>query len=200
MARKVFYVRPGGRGPGGALNIVLGLALAAVLIAVVSGGHLRVPASLSHALARAHSSTSTAAVRLPAAAPAADAAKAIGYAKDQLGKPYVWGGPTRPGAGYGFDCSGLVQAAWAAAGIKIERTSEQQWASLPHVTRAQLKPGDLVFYHGYLDAATDEQPPGHVALYLGDGKMLEAYGVGVPVRITTLRPGAWGYAQVTTTN
>lgn len=198
MAREVVYVKAARRRLGGVLNAVTGLSLGVVLILALSGGHLHVPSSLDHAPARAHTSTSTTAVRLPAAVPAADVTKAIGYAKAHLGKPYVWGGPTQPGTSYGFDCSGLTQAAWAAAGVSIERTSQQQWGSLRHITRTELKPGDLVFYHGYLDPATGEKPPGHVALYIGHGLMAEAYGQGVPVRITALRTGAWGYARVTT--
>ena len=62
------------------------------------------------------------------AAPAAPAAGVVGYAEQQIGRPYIWGGPTMPGTGAGFDCSGLAQAAWSAAGVTIPRTSEEQWA------------------------------------------------------------------------
>ena len=113
------------------------------------------------------------------------AATAVAYARGQLGKPYVYGA-TGPDA---FDCSGLVQAAWAAAGVSIPRTSEEQWADLPHVTAPQ--PGDLVFYTG----SPIDPPPGHVTMYLGGGQMVEAYGAGVPIRVTAVRPGVWGYAD-----
>ena len=63
-------------------------------------------------------------------APSPAAATAVAFARAQIGKPYVYGA-TGPDA---FDCSGLVQAAWAAAGVQIPRTSEQQWADLPHVS------------------------------------------------------------------
>ena len=118
-------------------------------------------------------------------APSPAAATAIAYARAQLGKPYVYGA-TGPDA---FDCSGLVQAAWAAAGVSIPRTSEQQWADLPHVSSPQ--PGDLVFYTG----SPIDPPPGHVTMYIGGGQMIEAYGTGVPIRLTGLRPGVWGYAR-----
>ena len=118
-------------------------------------------------------------------APSPAAATAVAYARAQVGKPYVYGA-TGPDA---FDCSGLVMAAWAAAGVSIPRTSEQQWAQLPHVSTPQ--PGDLVFYTG----SPIDPPPGHVTMYAGGGQMIEAYGTGVPIRVTALRSGTWGYAR-----
>ena len=100
--------------------------------AVAAG--LLLAASHSHALPMSGAAAS--------AAPSPAAATAVAYARAELGKPYVYGA-TGPDA---FDCSGLVQAAWAAAGVSIPRTSEQQWADLPHVSSPQ--PGDLVFYTG----------------------------------------------------
>jgi cell wall-associated NlpC family hydrolase len=143
-----------------------------VASAVVAG--LLLAASHPHALTAATAST----------APSPAAATAIAYARTQLGKPYVYGA-TGPDA---FDCSGLVMAAWQAAGVSIPRTSEQQWADLPHVSSPQ--PGDLIFYTG----SSIDAPPGHVTMYLGGGQMIEAYGTGVPIRVTALRPGVWGYA------
>jgi cell wall-associated NlpC family hydrolase len=143
--------------------------------AVVAG--LLLAASHPHALPVSGAAAST--------APSPAAATAIAYARAQLGKPYVYGA-TGPDA---FDCSGLVMAAWAAAGLSIPRTSEQQWADLPHVTTPE--PGDLVFYTGN----PIDPPPGHVTMYLGGGQMIEAYGIGVPIRITALRSGVWGYAD-----
>jgi peptidoglycan DL-endopeptidase CwlO len=125
-----------------------------------------------------------------AAAPSSAAASAIGYARAELGKPYLWGG-TGPGA---FDCSGLVMQAWAHAGVAIPRTSQGQWAALPHITEGQLQPGDLVFYTGALEPG--EAPPGHVVMYLGGGQIIEAYATGYPIRITALRSDAWGFAHV----
>jgi cell wall-associated NlpC family hydrolase len=119
------------------------------------------------------------------AAPSSAAAAAVAFARAQLGKPYVYGA-TGPDA---FDCSGLVQAAWAAAGVSIPRTSELQWADLPHVSSP--RPGDLIFYTG----SSIDPPPGHVTMYIGGGRMLEAYGTGVPIRVTGLRSGVWGYAR-----
>lgn len=120
----------------------------------------------------------------PATGPAA---VAVSYAQHQIGKPYVYGA-TGPGA---FDCSGLTQAAWAAAGVAIPRTSEGQWAALPHISGGQLRPGDLIFYTG----SPIDPPPGHVTMYIGGGQMVEAYATGYPVRDTAVRPGATGYAR-----
>ncbi len=110
------------------------------------------------------------------------ATKAISYAKDQLGEPYVWGaeGPDT------FDCSGLTQKAWAAAGVQIPRVAQNQYhsggARVP-INKAQ--PGDLLFW------GTGRNPDAvhHVAMYLGDSKVLHAPQPGESVEITTLWDG-----------
>jgi peptidoglycan DL-endopeptidase CwlO len=104
------------------------------------------------------------------------AATAIAYAEQQLGKPYLWGG-TGPDA---FDCSGLVMMAYRVAGVDIPRTSQQQWAWGPRVSPSQVQPGDLVFFAGSDGTQTS---PGHVGLVIGGGLMIEAYGIGFPIRI-----------------
>ncbi len=110
--------------------------------------------------------------------PNAAAAAAISFAQQQLGKPYLWGG-TGPDA---YDCSGLVMMAYRAAGVYIARTSEEQWATLPHVSADQVQPGDLVFFAGSDGTPTS---PGHVGLVIGKNKMIEAYATGFPIRIST---------------
>ena len=90
------------------------------------------------------------------------AGKAVAFAYAQLGCPYVYGG-TGP-CGSGYDCSGLVQAAWAAAGVSIPRDTYEQWAALPHIAMSSLQPGDLLYYNGI----------GHVAIYVGDGYIIDA--------------------------
>ncbi|WP_206775884.1 NlpC/P60 family protein [Streptomyces sp. DSM 110735] len=97
--------------------------------------------------------------------------RAIAYATRQLGKPYVWGaeGPDS------FDCSGLTSQAWLHAGVAIPRTSEEQWRQLTHVPVDRMRPGDLIIY--FSDAS-------HVALYIGDGKIIQAP-----------RPGRWVYVS-----
>ncbi len=105
-------------------------------------------------------------------------ATAIAYAEQQLGKPYLFGG-TGPDA---FDCSGLVMMAYRAAGVNIERTSEQQWATEVRIPASQVQPGDLVFFAGADGTPTS---PGHVGLVIGNGQMIEAYATGFPIRIAT---------------
>jgi cell wall-associated NlpC family hydrolase len=96
----------------------------------------------------------------PAGSAAGEAA--VAWAERQIGVPYVWGGET---AGVGFDCSGLVQWAWAQAGYAMPRTTEEQWAALPHVPLNQLQPGDLLYYYNLDgDSAVD-----HVVMYVGTG-------------------------------
>src|ERR1039458_4681178 len=88
--------------------------------------------------------------------------QAVQYAESQRGVPYVWGGES---AGVGFDCSGLVQWAWAKAGITIPRTTESQYPDMIHVTLTQLQPGDLLFYYN-LDG---DHVVDHVVMYVGSG-------------------------------
>ncbi|MES9588787.1 C40 family peptidase [Streptomyces sp. NPDC086796] len=99
--------------------------------------------------------------------PSAAGGRAVRYAIAQVGKPYVWGaqGPDS------FDCSGLTSQAWAKAGRVIPRTSQEQWRQLRKVPVSGLRPGDLVIY---FPKAT------HVALYIGNGLVVQAP-----------RPGAW---------
>ncbi len=111
-------------------------------------------------------------------APNAIVSDAVSYAEAQLGKPYLFGG-TGPAA---FDCSGLVMMAYRAAGVTIPRTSQQQFAQLPHVPASQVVPGDLVFFAGSDGTPTD---PGHVGLVIGKNQMVEAYATGTPIRISS---------------
>ncbi|MER6331709.1 NlpC/P60 family protein [Streptomyces sp. NPDC001034] len=96
--------------------------------------------------------------------------KAVAFATAQLGKPYVWGaeGPDS------FDCSGLTSQAWAAAGRPIPRTSQEQWRQLKHIDIKDMRPGDLVIY--FDDAS-------HVALYIGDGAIIQAPRPGRSVTV-----------------
>ena len=87
---------------------------------------------------------------------------ALHWAESQIGVPYVWGGET---PGKGFDCSGLVQWAWAKAGFTIPRTTETQWPALRHVPLTALQPGDLLFYYN-LDG---DHLVDHVVMYAGSG-------------------------------
>ena len=116
-------------------------------------------------------------------------ATAITFAEQQLGKPYLWGG-TGPDA---FDCSGLVMMAYRTAGINIARTSEAQWATEQRVPASQVQPGDLVFFAGSDGTTTS---PGHVGLVIGNGKMIEAYATGFPIRVASyIGRGAIGFTE-----
>ncbi|MFI0779824.1 NlpC/P60 family protein [Streptomyces sp. NPDC021212] len=88
-------------------------------------------------------------------------AKAVDFAESQLGKPYVWGA-TGPNS---YDCSGLTQAAWKAAGVSLPRTTFDQVKVGTRVSTSDLKPGDLVFFYDDIS---------HVGLYIGDGMMIHA--------------------------
>jgi cell wall-associated NlpC family hydrolase len=103
------------------------------------------------------------------------AGKAVAFAYAQLGKPYVWGA-TGPGA---YDCSGLVQAAWAAAGVAIPRVTYDQWAALPHIATSAIQPGDLLLYEG----------EGHVAMYVGNGYIIDAPQTGMNVQKLPMNTG-----------
>jgi len=109
--------------------------------------------------------------------------KVLWYALDQIGKPYLYG--TRgPDA---FDCSGLVDAAYRAAGLRVGPTTvQQQLAGHAVVDASQLVPGDLVLIPGADGTAID---PGHVGLYVGSGLVIQATHTGDVVRITSL--SAW---------
>ncbi|MEU6584457.1 NlpC/P60 family protein [Nocardia sp. NPDC046763] len=102
--------------------------------------------------------------------------QAISTALLQQGKPYGWG-DTGPDS---FDCSGLMQYAAASAGISIPRTSQEQYAQLPAVNPADIRPGDLIFLEFGADG------PGHVMMYLGNGQCVEAPHTGAYVRVTSL--------------
>ncbi|GAA3953484.1 C40 family peptidase [Streptomyces marokkonensis] len=97
------------------------------------------------------------------------AEKALAFARAQIGKPYVWGA-TGPGS---YDCSGLTQAAWKAAGVTLPRTTYDQVETGTTVPISQAQPGDLVFFY---DDVT------HVGLYIGDGMMIHAPKPGAYVR------------------
>jgi len=93
--------------------------------------------------------------------------KAVAFAYAQLGKPYVWGA-TGPDS---YDCSGLMYAAWQAAGITLPRTTTDEWAGLPHIPMSDLQPGDLILYNG----------ESHVAMYVGGGYIIDAPHTGAVV-------------------
>lgn len=115
----------------------------------------------------------------------ADAATAaVEFARDQLGESYVYGaaGPDT------WDCSGLVQGAYAVSGISLTHYTNAIWDETSAIDRSDLKPGDLVFYNGL----------GHMAIYIGDGQVIHAPKPGDVVKIADLDMGMSidGYRRV----
>ncbi|MEV4168922.1 NlpC/P60 family protein [Nonomuraea sp. NPDC049709] len=110
------------------------------------------------------------------------AATVLRFAYAQVGKPYIYGG-TGP---RGYDCSGLTQAAWAAAGVTLPRTTWQQWAwgASRKVDLDSLQPGDLIFSEGL----------GHVSIYAGNGQIVHAPQTGDVVKVVAL--SAYGRSLV----
>ncbi|MFJ9022666.1 NlpC/P60 family protein [Streptomyces sp. NPDC102259] len=100
---------------------------------------------------------------------ATKAEKALAFARAQIGKPYVWGA-TGPDS---YDCSGLTQATWKAAGVILPRTTYDQVNAGTTVSLADARPGDLVFF--YDDVS-------HVGVYVGNGTMIHAPKPGAYVR------------------
>ncbi len=121
----------------------------------------------------------------PPADPVARAA--VGYALAQLGKPYVWGG-TGPD---GFDCSGLMLASWAAAGVALPAGTVSQKHAGTSVRIADIAPGDLVFIPGSLGSTGN---PRHNGMYVGHGLVVNAYDT---TRGVVLQPLAEWAEQVT---
>src|SRR5664280_1268840 len=106
------------------------------------------------------------------------AAAAVTFALGELGKPYVFGA-TGPAA---YDCSGLMLAAWAAAGHTLTRTTTTQLRDGTATSQAQLSPGDLVLIPG---SGGTLASPGHVAMFIGDGLVVEAPHTGDVVKVVT---------------
>jgi len=101
------------------------------------------------------------------------AQKAVDTALAQVGDPYVWGA-AGPDA---FDCSGLMQYAYSAAGVSLPHSSASQSRMGTPVSRDQLQPGDLVFFYS---------PVSHVGMYIGNGQMVHASTSGQPVKVASV--------------
>jgi cell wall-associated NlpC family hydrolase len=140
----------------------------AVVALTVGAGVLLTPLP-----ALANSAAPTAAQAAPIAASNQAAQIAINTAMAQRGKPYVWAG-AGPSS---FDCSGLTQYAFRAAGINLPHSSSAQAGMGTPVSGAALRPGDLVFFHS---------PISHVGIYIGNGQMVHAPTTGDVVKISNI--------------
>src|SRR6476646_1250239 len=107
--------------------------------------------------------------------------RVVSYARHFIGIPYSYGGSS---PGTGFDCSGLVRFVYRHFGIALPHSS---WADLSHgrrVSRRSLRAGDLVFFYG----------AGHVGIYVGHGRFIDAPHTGMRVRISTMGAYSGYYA------
>ena len=109
----------------------------------------------------------------PPPAVSSGAGAAVQKAKEQLGKPYEYGG-SGPDS---YDCSGLTMVAWKAGGVSLPHSAEAQYNSIAHVSTSALQPGDLLFYGS---------PIHHVGIYVGNGQMIEAPQTGEVVRYASI--------------
>jgi peptidoglycan DL-endopeptidase CwlO len=121
----------------------------------------------------------------PPAPPAVSGAagRAVAAAYSQIGVQYVYA-TAKPGVS--FDCSGLTSWSWSQAGVSIPRTSQDQWAGLPHVALDQIQPGDLIFF--YKDVH-------HVGIYVGNGTIIHAPFSGSTVSFSGISGSVIGVAR-----
>lgn len=131
--------------------------------------------------------TTTPATPKPTPPVAAGDAVALGIqvatlARDQLGRPYRWGGEN---PSYGFDCSGLVQWTYGSVGVDLPRVVREQQKAGKSITGDRLRPGDLVFF------AINGRTTSHVGVYVGDGRFVHAPRAGQPVREDSLDDSYW---------
>jgi cell wall-associated NlpC family hydrolase len=105
------------------------------------------------------------------------AGTAVNTALAQVGKPYQWAsaGPSS------FDCSGLVMYAWESAGVRLAHYTVSQYEETTRIPESQLQPGDLVFYD-----TGDGAQPGHVTIYIGEGRIVTADSPGTVIRIESI--------------
>lgn len=136
-----------------------------------------------NAMRNAESRATRKEVRLPAfSGPASARARiAIDFALSQRGKPYQWGADG-PGS---YDCSGLTMRAYRHAGVSLDHYTGSQWRAGRHVSRSELRPGDLVFFY------PDHH---HVGIYLGGGQMVHAPHTGDVVKVSSIAGRDWAGA------
>jgi len=110
------------------------------------------------------------------------AAKAVTFAKAQIGEPYQYGaaGPNS------WDCSGLTMVAWQQAGVSLPHSSRSQYSATRRISRSQLAPGDLIFYYS---------PISHVSIYVGNGMRVTATHTGSTVKLQSIGDSVVGYGR-----
>lgn len=116
--------------------------------------------------------------------------KVISTAKSLVGTPYVWGGES-PREG-GFDCSGFTQYVFKQVGYSLNRTSTDQARNGIYVSRANIQPGDLIFYSFKANGVID-----HVGIYIGNGQMINSPKPGDSVKIVNVGTSYWRSRFVT---
>ncbi len=151
----------------------LSAAEQAAILASHGGGDTAATASSGGSGSGSGSSSSAAAPASTVVANSAAAQTAVDTAMAQRGDPYVWAasGPNS------FDCSGLVQYAYAAAGISLPHSSRAQASMGQAVSRADLQPGDLVAFYS---------PVSHIGIYIGNGQMVHAPTSGDVVKVASI--------------
>ena len=126
----------------------------------LSGGQWRAKLRKAHAAKRSRPKTTV-------------GERAARLARRYVGVPYAWGGAS---PGHGFDCSGLVMYVYGKLGVNLPHHAASQYGYGRRVSRWALKPGDLVFFSGL----------GHVGLFIGKGRFIDAPQSGAVVRVTSL--------------
>ena len=127
--------------------------------------------------------------------PSKQAAGAIYYAQKKLGTPYLWGGNGTAADSGRFDCSGLTKAAYKSVDVELPRVANDQYNAGPHPKRAELLPGDLVFFS---DDLTNSRAIRHVGIYVGGGYMIDAPRTGAVIRFDPIDTGDYfGATRVT---
>ncbi len=115
------------------------------------------------------------------------ASAAVAYVESKVNKAgYVYGATGQTN----FDCSGLIYAAWASAGVHIPRTSEEQAAAATSIPESALEPGDYIFFYG------SSSGPSHVGMYVGNGMFIDARNENVGVVWGSLDPSSKYYSYM----
>lgn len=155
---------------------IVGISLSLV---VSMSGSVLLPSESAHAAASATAVNSTAAAN-----------RIIASGEQFLGTPYQFG--AQGGVTSSFDCSSFTQYLYKQVGVRLPRSSRDQSMAGKYVSKSQLKPGDLVFSDTNRDGLIN-----HVSIYIGNGKLLHTYRVGIGVTISTFKGSTWDRTYVT---